>query len=610
MRVLARFIFLLLKPMSNFHKFAQLFNRIAIRPTGRLFVTSMMVGIVSGLGAILFFTLLNWLTHLSLHQLCNYFPLEPSGEMSGYEPLGGPIRWWALALVPMVGGLISGIIVFTWAPETEGHGTDAVIEAFHYKKGFIRKRVPFIKTITSIITIGTGGSAGREGPIAQIGAGFGSYLASVLHLSDEERRILVVAGTAGGIGAIFRSPLGGALFAVEVLYKRDFEAKALIPALVSSIVAYSIFASKFGWGLLFKTPDFVFHNPIELLFYAVLGLICALVGVFYIKIFYGLRDNFFHRIPIKPHFRPAIGGLLIGIVGIFAPHILASGYGYLQDAMNGNLTIEFMLIAALLKIFATSFTISSGGSGGVFAPSLFIGGMLGGAFGQMMENLLPNVISNPTAFVLVGMGAFFAGAAKVPISSMIMVSEMTGGYHLLVPMMLSSSTAYVANAHVSIYEKQVTRMADSPANLGDFTIDVLDKLNVEQAYKPANTVPRVREDMTLMEFQQLVSEREENYFPVVNENEEIVGIISLKNVRSVLFEDEMSKFLIARDFMTGPETVTPAESLRSALKKFVESEYGQIPVVDMRDENRIIGILSHEDVIHTYNREVKLRKFS
>jgi len=594
--------------MSNFQKITQIFNRIAIRPTGRLFVTSMMVGVVSGLGAILFFTLLNWLTHFSLHQLCNFFPPEPSGELSGYEPLGGPIRWWALALVPMVGGLISGIIVFTWAPETEGHGTDAVIEAFHHKKGFIRKRVPFIKTVSSIITIGTGGSAGREGPIAQIGAGFGSYLASLLHLSDEERRILVIAGTAGGIGAIFRSPLGGALFAVEVLYKRDFEAKALIPALVSSIVAYSIFASKFGWGLLFKTPSFAFHNPIELLFYALLGLVCALVGVFYIKIFYGLRDNFFHRIPIKPHFRPAIGGLLIGIVGIFAPHILASGYGYLQDAMNGNLTIKFMLIAALLKIFATSFTISSGGSGGVFAPSLFIGGMLGGAFGQIVENLLPNVINNPTAFVLVGMGAFFAGAAKVPISSMIMVSEMTGGYHLLVPMMLSSSTAFIANSRITIYEKQVPTMADSPANLGDFTIDVLDKLNVEQAYKPTNSVPRVKENMTLMEFQQLVAEREENYFPVVNEKDEIVGIISLKNVRSVLFENEMSKFLIARDFMTNPETVTPAESLRSALKKFVESEYGQIPVVDMRDENRIIGILSHEDVIHTYNREVKLRK--
>jgi len=585
-----------------------LFNRYANRKTGRLFLASMVVGVVAGLGAILFFTLLNWVTHLSLHQICNYFPPEPAGEVSGYEPGFGAIRWWLILLVPAIGGIISGIIVFTWAPEAEGHGTDAVIEAFHHKRGQIRKRVPLIKTIASIITIGTGGSAGREGPIAQIGAGFGSYLASLLHLSDDERRILVVAGAAGGIGAIFRSPLGGALFAIEVLYKRDFESKALIPALVSSIVSYSIFASRFGWGMLFSTPNFKFHNPGELLFYAALGLVCAFIGLFYIKIFYGLRDRFFHRLPLIPHLRPALGGLMIGGVGIFAPFILASGYGYLQQAMDGTLTIQFMLIAAFLKIFATSFTISSGGSGGVFAPSLFIGGMLGGAFGQVAEMLFPNIISNPTSFVMIGMGAFFAGAAKVPISSMIMVSEMTGGYQLLVPMMLASSTAYVATSHVTIYERQVNRMADSPAHMGDFTVDVLDTLIVDQAYRPRTSVTVLREDTPLREFQHIVSEKEDNYFPVVDNENNIVGIISLRNARSVLFEDEMSNFVIAKDLMTKPVTVTPAESLRSALKKFIEHDYGQIPVVDIRDERKILGMLSHEDVIEAYNREIIRRK--
>ncbi|MBD3386757.1 CBS domain-containing protein [candidate division KSB1 bacterium] len=595
--------------MNLIVKSRQLFNRYAISTTGRLFLASIIVGIIAGLGAILFFTLLSWLSHLTFHHLAHYFPPEPHGETSGVETIAGlSIRWWIVLLAPAIGGLISGLLVFSFAPEAEGHGTDAVIEAFHHKRGRIRKRVPFIKTIASIITIGSGGSAGREGPIAQIGAGFGSHLAKTLRLSDDERRILLIAGAAGGIGSIFRSPLGGALFAVEVLYRRDFEAKGLIPALVSSILAYSIFTARFGWGFLFKTPTFVFNHPVELLFYAGLGLLCAAVGFFYIKTFYGLRDQFFHRIRIKPHFKPAIGGLMIGAIGVFAPHILASGYGYLQQAMNGELTIQFMLIAAFLKIFATSFTISSGGSGGVFAPSLYIGGMLGGAFGQLAEQLFPTMIDNPTSFVLVGMGAFFAGAAKVPISSMIMVSEMTGGYQLLVPMMLASSTSYVTTSKINLYEQQVRRMADSPAHLGDFTIDVLDTIMVEQAYHPMSHVPVLFEDTPLAKFQNMVTEHQENYFPVVDKQHNIVGIISLKDVRSVLFEDTMGSFLIAKDLMNKPVTVTPAESLKSAMKKFTTFQYEQIPVVHIRDNRILLGMLSYEDVIAAYDHQVNRRK--
>ncbi len=588
----------------------KLFNKYANHTTGRLFIASIIIGVVAGFCAILFFEALNWVSHHVLNLGANYYAPEPVGEAIGHEVVGGAIRWWVILLAPAIGGLLSGILVFTWAPEAEGHGTDAMIEAFHHKRGLIRKRVPFIKAISSIITIGSGGSAGREGPIAQIGAGFGSYLAGLLRMTDDERRILLLAGAAGGIGAIFRSPLGGALFTVEVLYKRDFEAKSLIPALISSIIAYSVFASRFGWGLMFDIPKFVFRHPIELLFYAIFGFICAGVGIFYINVFYGVRDRIFHRIHIPKQIKPAIGGLAVGIIGVFAPHILASGYGYLQQAMYGELTIQFMLIAAVLKIFATSFTISSGGSGGVFAPSLFIGGMLGGAFGQLCAQLFPGLISNPTAFVLVGMGAFFAGAAKVPISSMIMVSEMTGGYTLLVPMMLSSSTAYLATSRSTLYEKQVNRMADSPSHMGDFTVDVLDTMIVDQAFHPAEGIPRIQQNAPLSSMQTLFSEREESYFPVVDGHDHIVGIISLRNARTVLFEQGVDDFLIAQDLMTPPVTVTPAESLRSALKKFIDYEYGQIPVVDYRDENKILGLLTHEDVIESYTNEIRRRKFS
>lgn len=596
--------------MTGLSPLQQLYEKYTTNVSGRLFLASIIVGIVAGIGAILFFAALTQFSHYVLHSAANYFPPEPAGEVSGHAPLGGAIRWWVLLLAPAIGGLLSGILVFTWAPEAAGHGTDGMIEAFHHKRGIIRKRVPIIKAISSIITIGSGGSAGREGPIAQIGAGFGSYLATVLKLTDDERRTLVLAGAAGGIGAIFRSPLGGALFTVEVLYKRDFEGKSLIPALVSSIVAYSIFASTFGWGLMFQIPPFVFNHPVELVFYALLGVVCAGVGLVYIKIFYGLRDRVFHGMRIPAQLKPAIGGLVVGLIGITAPFVLASGYGYLQQAMNGELTVRFMLIAFLLKIFTTSFTISSGGSGGVFAPSLFIGGMLGGAFGQLCAELFPGLISNPAAFVPVGMGAFFAGAAKVPISAMIMVSEMTGGYKLLVPLMLSSSTAYLATGRGTLYEKQVNRMADSPSHLGDFTIDVLETMIVDQAFHPSDNVPRVRQDTPLSRVQALFSEREENYFPVIDQNDKIVGIISLRNVRAVLFDGDADHLLIAQDLMTPAVTVTPAESLKSALKKFIEFDYGQIPVVDYRDERKIIGMLTHEDVIESYNRQVEKRKLA
>lgn len=256
---------------------------------------------------------------------------------------------WFLFLLPAVGGLIAGIIIFTYAPEAEGHGTDAVIDAYNNKRGFIRKRVPIVKAITSMITIGSGGSAGRKGPIAQIGAGFGSTLATFLKLSDRDRRIMVICGTAAGIGSIFKAPLGGSIFAIEVLYKGDMETEGLVPAFISSTIAYSIFSSFFGWGHIFVTPSFNFTTPTELIFYGILGILCAATAILFVIMFYGLRDRVFRPLKLKPHFKPAIGGLLVGIIAIFFPQVLGTGYGWVQIAMNGDLvkmSIILMMVAS------------------------------------------------------------------------------------------------------------------------------------------------------------------------------------------------------------------------------------------------------------------------
>ena len=227
--------------------------------------------------------------------------------------------------IPALGGLIAGLLVFTFAPEAEGHGTDAMIDSFHRKKGIIRRRVPIIKTIASAITIGSGGSAGKEGPIAQIGAGFGSFLASVLKVSDRERRIMLLAGAAGGIGAIFKAPLGAALFATEVLYrKEDFEFEAIIPCILSSIVAFMVFTFYDGNDTIFHIPAYSLATPTQLPFYAVLGVLCALVGFPYVRFFYGIRDRFFRRLKLPKAVKPAIGGLMVGIIALFLPKCWAA----------------------------------------------------------------------------------------------------------------------------------------------------------------------------------------------------------------------------------------------------------------------------------------------
>ena len=567
---------------------------------------SVLIGVVAGLGSTLFYYLLDLSHSFFTNFLGGYFPPLPAGEPSPMMK-ASPSHNWFLFVIPAFGGLISGFIVYSFAPEAEGHGTDAVIDSFHRLKGVIRKRVPVVKFISSIITIGSGGSAGREGPIAQIGAGFGSYLATLLKLSDRNRRIMLIAGAGGGIGSIFRAPLGGALFATEVLYREpEFEFESIIPAIISSIVAYSTFSSFYGWGVLFDTPVYLFRHPVTLIFYAVLGILCALMGIVYIKVFYGFRDRFFNKIRIPSHFKPAIGGLMLGALAFFLPHVLGGGYGWIQLALYGKLTIWLMLVLAIAKIFSTAFTISSGGSGGVFAPSLFIGGMLGGAFGGTCHLLFPSLIDQPTAFVLVGMGGFFAGAANVHISSVIMACEMTGSYGLLAPLLLVSTIAFLFTRRWSIYEKQVKSRVDSPAHFGEFVIDVLKDLKVRDVVSADKQLVSIPEGMTLKEILHLIVDAPGSYFPVINAEGRMTGIISLDDLRHIIYEKYMLGLIVAKDIATTTDiiTVTPDEDLHSAMRKFTTKNIEELPMVNSTDSGKVEGILTRKDVLIAYNQRL------
>jgi CIC family chloride channel protein len=568
---------------------------------------SIVVGILAGLGAIFFEVLLKHTLHHLLNLPTGY--LEP---VKGLEPgmIAGmaQTRTWLFLLIPTLGGLAAGLLVFLLAPEAEGHGTDAMIEAFHHAGGFIRKRVPPIKVLASALTIGSGGSAGKEGPIAQIGAGLASMLATLMGLRARDRRILVLAGAAGGIGAIFHAPLGAALFAPEVLYREtEFEFEAIMPCIVASIVASSLFDQYSGRATLFF-PGPVNFEPKELLAYLVFGGVCALVGYIYIKVFYGSRDWFFHPLKIPRVFKPAVGGLMLGLIALWGPPILDGGYGWIQVAMEGKILWQTMLLLAFLKIAATSCTISSGGSGGVFGPSVFIGAMLGGAFGFLGHSLAPAWVIHPNSFVLVGIGGFFAGVAKVPVASIIMACEMSASYTLLVPLMLVSAISYLFLGKTSLYEKQlVTRLA-SPAHLGEFARGLLEKTQVREAILPRKVIT-IPEAMRFGELIKVVTDSPDAYYPVVNEEGKMTGILSINDIREVLFEETLAQVIIAKDVAT-PTVVRVFwdESLQDALDKMALINVNELPVVREESPDEIIAMIAKRDIIsYYYDRSVKWR---
>ncbi len=458
---------------------------LRLQRTTRLIILSVVLGVVGALGAQLFI----WLLHMAevwiLTPISGYKFIDVAQAHAMGTAPGGDHWYWLIPVATTLGGLISGILVYTWAPEAEGHGTDAAVKGYHRTAGRIRYRVPLIKTIASAVTIGSGGSAGREGPTAQIAAGIGAIIGGVLNLPDEERRVLLLVGMAAGLSAIFKSPLGTALFAVEILYSTmAFEGRYLTFTLIASAVAYTITGLFNGWSPLFILPrDVTFGAPIDLFWFVVLAALAGALGALLPTVFYWTRDAF-HKLRIPNQLKPAIGGLGMGLLGLLAPPLLGGGYGYVQFALQGGggMAVWLLLVLSVGKILALSLTVASGGSGGVFAPSLYVGALLGAAFAVLLHTL--DITGIPTtALAVVGMAALFAGAARVPIASLVMVAEMTGGYHLIMPTMLAVAVSYLVQVgltrtfkYPTLYEAQVPSPAASPANAEMFSEIVTDFL--------------------------------------------------------------------------------------------------------------------------------------
>ena len=606
-------------PLASLNYLASAIRQFDLESTGKWFILSAVVGLVAGIGGIAFHLVGQVVQHYTLVEFAHLQPGEASAEGAIFPHTEGDLRPWMLVAVMAAGGLASGVLVYSLAPEAEGHGTDAAIDAFHNKRGEIRARTPLVKTIASAITLGTGGSAGREGPIAQIGAGFGSFLGGILRLSARDRRLLLAAGMGAGVGAIFRAPLAGAVFAGEILYRdADLESDAIVPAAISSTVAYSVFCLWLPPDLRFlplfgKPTIYEIGSPLELLPYGAMAIVLTLAGVLYIRTFYGVH-KLFKRIPLPPHIKPMIGAALTGLVGLGvyqafgsnpdALSVLGSGYGTLQKSLGDGMSVAVPLLItiALVKIVTTSLTISSGGSGGVFGPSMVIGGCLGGAVGLVFHEWFPGLVRHPQAFAIVGMAGFFSGCARAPLSTVLMVSEMTGGYSLLLPTLWVSTLTFLLGRRWTLYIKQVPTRLDSPAHRGDFFVDVLEGIKVENVFKRAPSLKLIHEGTTLDDIVHALAESIQRYFPVVDAQGKLVGIFSEEDVRGYLYDDTIWQIANARDVMNGKVvTVTPNDDLNTALGKFTATNVDELPVVSASDQQHLIGIITRKDVIAAYN---------
>jgi len=479
------------------------------------------------------------------------------------------------------------------------------MEAIALRNGVIRPRVVIAKLLASSAYIGSGGSVGREGPVIQIGSSVGSTVGQLLRVNPKRMKIFVACGAAAGIAAAFNAPVAGALFSVEVILG-DFGVAQFSPIVISSVMATVVSRHFLGDFPAFEVPAYELGSPMELAFYIGLGLIAGLISLLYINTLYKFED-LFDEWSIHPVLKPIIGGLIVGVLGVFVPHIYGVGYNTMNHALHGQLLLGTMVGLIFLKIFATSISLGSGGSGGVFAPSLFIGTMTGGAFGIIVNQLVP-FASSPGAYALVGMGAVVASATHAPITAILIIFEMTNDYKLILPLMISSVIATLLTTKLkreSIYTLKLIRRGIDLFRGREInllrSIPVREVMRTDPVVIPANT--------SFKKLMQLLVYSDHTQFYVLDFNNNFEGSVSLHEARKALLDEEyVADLLIAHDLVNpNIPRLRPSDTLDEVMKIFGQVDAEELPVVDETDSGKVIGTVFYKDVIEAYNREVVKR---
>ncbi len=559
-------------------------------------ILSLIIGIISGLANMLFRTILEGVKEIVF--------IHGQHVLNIGEELSSRLL---LPMLPLLGALLLIPLSKAFPGEVNGYGFPTFLENVNLKGGIIRVKNILLKMVAPAITIGSGGSAGVEGPMAYIGGGIGSLVGKKIGVSGQKIKLFIAAGSAGAIAASFNAPIAGVMFAMEIILLGNYELMSFGAVVVSAGMATAISRAYYGANPVFTVPLYDIKGLMETPFYLFLGIFVGIIAVVYIRVFYRTKD-FFDRLSIHPQIKPLIGAFLVGVTGIAFPHIMSDGYEYITEALKGNYLFTLMISLIFLKILATSVTLGSGGAGGVFAPALFIGAMAGGTFGHAVHTLFPEFTSHPGAYATVGVGAFLASATHAPLTGMFLLFEMTGNYKVIIPIMFAS----IAGTFMA---KRLYRDSIDTVELTRRGIDlhagkeasILSSIKVRDVM--THDITTINGQATLNEMLNLIMTGKGLYFPVVNDQGSMMGIISMQDIKAVLLEEYIRKIVTAGDLATEEVIVlTTFDNLNTALEKFAIKDIDEIPVVDFLDSRKVVGMLKRGDVIAAYNKEVLKRQ--
>jgi CIC family chloride channel protein len=563
-----------------------------------LVATALLVGLGTGVGAVAFRYLIQGVTWVG-------FVWIPELTRS--------LGMAYIVFVPALGGLIVGLLVYYFAREAKGHGVPEVMEAVALRGGRIRPIVAIVKSLASSISIGSGGSVGREGPIVQIGSALGSTVGQIFHFSDDRIRNLVACGAAGGIAATFNAPIAGVIFALEIILG-EIGVHHLSTVVISAVSASVIGQAVFGDLPAFTLPiKYQINSVWEFGLYPFLGILAALIGVLFVRLLYWSEDVFDKWQKVPEWFKPAIGGAMLGVLALAypivtqitwegQPHIFNVGYDVISNALSNQFVFGAVVGLLILKLLATSLTLGSGGSGGIFAPSLFMGAMLGSAFGILVHTLLPEITAQPGAYTLVGMAAVFAAAAHAPITAIVILFELTGDYRIILPLMLTVVIATILARRLlkgeSIYTLKLTRRGVRLQRGQD--IDVMESILVQEVM--TSQIDSVTKEMTLQELAEAANRTRHHGFPVLDEHGNLWGIVTVTDLETALSHN-MSRRTTVAEIGTPRDQLLVCyldETLGTVLARMGTRGLGRIPVVDRDNPQVLLGLIRREDIIRAY----------
>lgn len=576
-------------PTTRYRELLIGFHRFCLEQHVFTLLLAILIGVLSGYGALFF------------HHLMKGVQTLLYGHGEDILTFVHRLSPWQLLLVPAAGGLMVGVLVHFGASEAKGHGVPEVMTALALKEGRIRKRVALVKILASALCIGSGGSTGREGPMVQIGSSIGSAVGQVFRVPLLKQKTLVGCGAAAGIAATFNAPIAGVLFALEVLLG-DFGLTAFSPVVLASVTATVISRHHFGDIPFFVLPSYRMASLWEFGLYPFLGAAAGIAAVAFITTLYKVED-LFEAMPLPDWLKPALGGLALGVILQWFPQAFGVGYGAMNLALKDHTAGWLMLALVFVKMAATSASIGSGGSGGIFAPSLFIGAMTGGAFGALAGHLFPGITASPGVYALVGMGAVVAGTTHAPITAILIIFEMTGEYQVILPMMITCILATIVASSLkrgSIYTVKLMRKGvDISRGLEQ---NILRALKVDRFMTP--DVVAVSESMPLCEVFETFKSRDASYLHVTDREDRLTGIISFRDIRGLLDEECPGALIIAKDVATAQVvTLEPGDTLYTAMRRFGEWGVSQLPVVDPAT-GRLLGALREKDLLAAYDKAV------